>query len=632
FRFSALDPIPGYHEPFNLNEDGDTEMVAIYGLDTKDTTGGGDDTPVAQTAPVYLTNVYLSTGDNANRASKSAKTMKLVDAVVKNGGTYVDVYSGIVWPTMKTLSGSLYAYYGFALFDEKGNQVGDVMWLNKQKTEQTKPTNIYTSPNQYDDNGVYLAIPKTTPDGSYRLKPMCRIDGTANWLQMNTTQSEVPYLATKIENGTCTVSKEMETLKVNAIKCDGNMTIGSQQRLVVNISNLLDAEYNGTLKAIWGSSDFNHGEIVNFGEFKVTLAGGVTKNFTIDFTPTTETHNIRITTNNSTDGLLLAEELTFRPASTTEMTMDVDINVANKKDESHITGNTFKADVTIQNAGEEEYYDNMKVVLVADTLNANTGEHDQVNQIIYSELTQMAAGEPKNIPVEVAGLNYDYKYMLRVVYKKTSTEETSVESPLFDLTKGLMYWKGNGAVGMLEEKDGKIFVPKEAAAVDFYTVRPANATTVELEDGGNPNCIYYYSEYSYGIANSLKGKNLIAEQHSSDYGTYVKIANLNLQDGYDFYVPRDFTVTGKITYTRVFKNTESFYGSKAFYGTIVLPFAPTKVMNTDDDRELTWDMTSANVHRFWLKKFYYVDGTDIKFQASNEFLANVPYIITVPCT
>ncbi|MBP3251313.1 MAG: C10 family peptidase [Prevotella sp.] len=616
FRFSALDPIPGYHEPFNLNEDGDTEMVAIYGLDTKDTTGGGDDTPVVtEKAKVAMTNAYLTDSRDRRDKTVSTKEMKLNTEYGSDDYTLQTK----IYPVLKSASSeTVYAYWGMALFNEKGQQVGDI-----SKFSNTTSSKFTTY--ERDEDYVLFKVDGAIPEGEYFAKAVCSLDNK-NWLPVDVSSSDIPYFVVTKGDRKATISKP-DPITVTGLKCVGNMTIGSVHKVTVNIKNNLDSDYKHLIYISWSGS---YGGPQYCSTINVNIAGGASKNYTIQFTPTKTEHELTVSKINNYTGEIYAETYTFHQPSTTPANMQVAIDVHNKKNESTLIGNTFSADVAITNAGEEEYYDALKVQLVTDSTDWTDAQREKFSQVLESDLTKMAAGEVKQIPVEVANLDYNKTYKLRVIYKKTSTEEEIVETAAFSMEEGLMYWRGDGSVVALENSDN-VVIPEDAAAVNLNVKgRPAKITP-----NSNPNCIYYINYYdapnSYADKYGLKDKNYVSIAND-EYEHYTKASSIKLVDGYECYIPMDFTVTGKITYTRVFKNMESFYGKKAFYGTIVLPFAPTKVMNTDDNRELTWDMTSANVHRFWLKKFYYVDGTDIKFQASNEFLANVPYIITVPCT
>jgi hypothetical protein len=99
-------------------------------------------------------------------------------------------------------------------------------------------------------------------------------------------------------------------------------------------------------------------------------------------------------------------------------------------------------------------------------------------------------------------------------------------------------------------------------------------------------------------------------------------ARIVLEDNANgFVTPVDFTAA-KITYTRTFNK---FYNGGKGWTTIVLPFAATKVENSEGT--LPWDVANR---KFWLMEFSSETGSTVNFTTPTTLAANTPYIIALP--
>jgi hypothetical protein len=109
---------------------------------------------------------------------------------------------------------------------------------------------------------------------------------------------------------------------------------------------------------------------------------------------------------------------------------------------------------------------------------------------------------------------------------------------------------------------------------------------------------------------------------------YKAVGDFNLQDGYNYSVPKMFTVDGTANYTR----TTTIAGTEQEgWRTILLPFTVSQVKNATDNQEIQWRHCSDNEKKdFWVKEFHQVDDNQVSFENVDTWMPNEPYIISVP--
>ena len=447
--------------------------------------------------------------------------------------------------------------------------------------------------------------------GTYQIKAISKESSQTEWQENR--KSDFFYINAEVTDTklTLTVVNPVINLKVNSVELMGTQKTGDVQPIKVSVTNNGD-KYTGSIMLVTKGSDGKN--VYNTGT-GIYIDNGETKDVIMHYKSYTAGKNhlyiYYLTADLEDEGQIWEGDVEFKSTAVSNG-LTTTVNVKNTYSSS-IYGNRFIADITVK--ASKAYEGEMKITLTTN----NTDSYP--SQSVLKEL-KLNAGESVTFTQEFSDLIYydksakkGPKYQLQVAYDNAMAVYSS---DYYTCEPGLGIWKADGTYSCdYASTYSGINIPADAVAVDLSQLTLSSSTSVTLSQ--NPNCIYYVGST---VPASLSGKNVVKNGEAEQ---------ITLDDSYAFDAPVAFTAA-KISYKRVFKNIEAFYGKKAFYGTIVLPFAPTKVMNTDDNRELTWDMTSANDHRFWLKQFDSVDGTDIKFKASNEFLANVPYIVTVPCT
>lgn len=175
---------------------------------------------------------------------------------------------------------------------------------------------------------------------------------------------------------------------------------------------------------------------------------------------------------------------------------------------------------------------------------------------------------------------------------------------------GFTVWYADGRKERISIEDGVATIPEEAVAVDFGGTSPST-----VKPSANPNCLYYVAESS--TATERLGNVVV--------GHYAPTMTLN--DGYDFYCPKDFTA-GKAVYSRTF--TRGYDGDGNGWDTIILPFDVESV-TTAGGRSVDWFRSAKdNGKDFWLMTIAECTETTLNFTHADHFVANRPYLIAVP--
>ena len=160
-------------------------------------------------------------------------------------------------------------------------------------------------------------------------------------------------------------------------------------------------------------------------------------------------------------------------------------------------------------------------------------------------------------------------------------------------------------------------IPDDAYYVDARLSDKATS----LVPGNNPNTVYLLAEGS-SVPTNLEGRNVVI-------GTTC--AELNIEDGYEFYTPIDFTAT-TANYKRTFVNGND--GTTGNWETLVLPFDVTSVTKNNGSALSWFTDKSQRGKNFWIYRFADEDANNtvvFNFPESATTLAGgTPYIITVP--
>lgn len=157
---------------------------------------------------------------------------------------------------------------------------------------------------------------------------------------------------------------------------------------------------------------------------------------------------------------------------------------------------------------------------------------------------------------------------------------------------------------------------------DVYYVDARNSDKAAyIVPGNNPNTLYLLAEGST-VPTKLEGKNVVIGTSCDE---------LNLEDGYDFQTPIEFTAK-KANYKRIFTNGND--GNQGNWETLILPFDVSSVTRENGSAISWFTSKSERSKNFWVYRFASEDDDNtVVFDyptSATKLAAETPYIITVP--
>ena len=441
----------------------------------------------------------------------------------------------------------------------------------------------------------------TKPAGTYKIIRVSKLSSASEWVVQDNE-----YVEAVFEGSSVTLTKRpITSLTVTAFNFTGSKFVNQTQPVEVTIKNNGDEFYG--LLYLFASTTEAKGDIKNYGGVTITKGGTATTAF--EFKPaTTGTYNIWIATDDEGTNVIGQTTVTITNATTPEPTSDnVELSFALdvlNKDGENIIGKTANVKVTATNATEVNFEGRIGIFSYIWNGYSYSANSTLDNVIV-------PANSSKEIVLTSQELTGGDSYSFMVFYFKGESQvklESTMSAKYTPIDAVTTYdAAGNPTI---TKATSAISVPDGVAFVDLR----GQTTTNTITSQANPNTLFIVDE---GFA--LSGATNVIEETSSGY----KAANIVLQDNANGFVsPIDFHAD-EITYTRTF---DKYYDNGKNWTTIVLPFAATKVKNTDGT--LPWD--EAN-RKFWLMEFNGETGSDVIFTTAPATLeANTPYIIALP--
>ena len=506
-------------------------------------------------------------------------------------------------------SGSGMAYkQGLALYDGKQYTMLVESFIASTARTNVFPTNTTSS--------SYFEFGKGIKEGNYKIVPMCQLKGTTEW--MPDLESDRYYLEADISGDNLTiVTHPIITLSVDSFNYAGGEKVGSAEQILATVKNKSVDRFYGNLYLHVGSEQYD--EYSNFtSAVQADIPAGETKTVIFNYKPSKDgSQSVYITTDEYGEKILHADSsIVIAPTVVTPMNLNVVINAVNAVD-SVIYDNAvrFRVDVTNNGSGEYNQYVLAPLFIV---------NRDAAGAIVSSAMVtykqeglHIGAGETKTLYFDFDNLGFGCTYSLNVYARNENDKLVNLvnhgNSKLYVIRQGLVTWTIDG-VRSSSPVTSKTNIPEDAAAVSLEGLSLSSVVP-----NSNPNCLYYIDSDS-DVPSDFQGLNVIKG------GIADKIS---LKDSNGYFCPRRFTAS-EINYERIFKLGRDSR-TKNGWSTLVLPFAPSSVMNVTDSKPIDWyhDTKEAGKN-FWIGKFVLADVSELSFIHADSLLANVPYIVAVP--
>ena len=469
--------------------------------------------------------------------------------------------------------------------------------------------------------------------GSYRLVPMYQVEGSSEWKPMK--ESDRIYLEVDMTNDGCTATAHPHIdLTVTDWSFTGDLKVGSKVQVNATIKNNSEDRFFGDLYL-----DFGGQQLDEYAQYTTVIQAevlaGQEKVVTFNVSPATSgTKKLSVMLIDSYGDyydLSQSGSVTIAEAGeqveTSNLSVEIEALDASDavKDKTHgtIYDSSVRFIATITNNNTAEYNKYILAPLFICTWDAEK-EKFAGSMVTYKQVTiSVPAGESRDYYFDFDNLAYGNVYSMNIYARNNVPMDedashvdnivTPGTSKYYAIEPGIITWKGDGTRQGYKPEEG-FAIPEDVAAVSLEGLNLAS-----ISASANPNTLYFLGEGETAPA-GLEDKNVV---------TGAQPAKVVLKDGYDFYTPQTFTAA-EISYERTF--TQGHNNSvKTGWSTIVLPFAPTKVMNQTDNKEIDWFRSSSDSGKqFWTCDFAEEDGTTVYFRNAPEMLANTPYLVAVP--
>lgn len=480
---------------------------------------------------------------------------------------------------------------GMGIF--KGNQLIEAKAISKNVITDT---NTYMT--LYND---LSGAGKNLSDGSYVIKGVDCPTGTNDWVASK--GSDIYYFTLEISNGQATITKVIVTTssQIEVTKVEQDLSSVFPMKLNLYLKNSGTGDYQGQLYLLCDGS-----VVASEGAY---VAPGKEEMVTFAFTYSAGEHQIVISNSMNGNNPIYSGSITLK-GETAEYSLSKVSQMIRNVVSGTLYGTLFDATLTMQNNATEDYNGQFKIRLMKSMSGEAWGSFGVYDKLID---VSIPAGEIVTIPIKCQAAVGDVIYVR--VSESTNDNLYYLSTSALTVSPGVVKWTADGdrtAVApssTIKVNDNVVAVEFEGMDLSGYTITP----------NSNPNTIYILGP-DETVPASLNGKNVVKG--------YKANGNLTLQEGYDFFIPKNITVDGTVSYSRTPETSSNGNGG---WSTIVLPFSVQKVMNATDNKQVEWRTLEDNADKdFWLKRFKSVTGDDVNFDYVNGWVPNEPYIIAVP--
>ena len=468
--------------------------------------------------------------------------------------------------------------------------------------------------------------------GTYKIVPMYLLEGTTEWKPMK--ECDRFYLETTITNTQMSFTKHpIINLQATNFEFTGGEKVGSKEQINVTIQNNSEDRFYGDIFLDFGGQQLDENSqytTVVTAEVPAGQSSVVTFNVTPENAGTQTVKAMLQGSSSYEYNSIGSGSVTIAEAGEQVETSNLSVEIvalASDAVKEHTHGTIYDSSVrfqaTIKNDNEAEYNKYILAPLFICTWDAEKGKFAG-SMVTYKQVTiSVPAHESRDYYFDFDNLAYGNVYSMNIYARNNVPMDedashvdnivTPGESKYYAIEPGIITWKGDGTRQGSKPVEG-FAIPEDVAAVSLEGLNLAS-----ISASANPNTLYFLGEGETAPA-GLEDKNVV---------TGAQAAKVVLKDGYDFYTPQTFTAA-EISYERTF--TQGHNNSvKTGWSTIVLPFAPTKVMNQTDNKEIDWFRSSSDSGKqFWTCDFAEEDGTTVYFRNAPEMLANTPYLVAVP--
>lgn len=493
-------------------------------------------------------------------------------------------------------------YPGFGYLDDKGN----VQFLfgnnNSMSAELNRAPGIrFTlSKSIFSNAGL--------PTGTYILKPMCKMKGSSEWIEVPPKYANEYIIAVYDgTNVTLTLHKNTQ-LSVTAFEYPKGAKVGT---IPVKTEIQNDGDEYLEYLYLFASTTSDKGSSLAKAYATIETGKSTTAQFNVTFSAE-GTYNIWVTTDDAGENVIGQTQVEISSAGAVVYNLTAQGLSLENGNPSDYTGGTMygthiKGNVRLKNEGTTNFDDEITIQLFE--YKTHNGELNYWSADKQTVAATIAVGETKAVEFDFSNQNHT-KYIIVVSHASTDTQYPRYNS--YTLAPGVEITTADGAASAIAATSS-VTVPADAVAVNLVGV---TSTVTSVTPNNNPNTLYYIGN-NETAPSGLSNSNLVQGSAATE---------IVLTEGYNFFVPTDFTASSIRYKTTPTTGTNGTGG----WTTIALPFDVSHV--TADGAPIDWfhskDDTGKN---FWVRQFTGIDDDNaVLFGNVEQMEANVPYIVAFP--
>ncbi len=440
-------------------------------------------------------------------------------------------------------------------------------------------------------------------EGTYKISPASKVNGKKIW-RPKYRHNSPEYIRAEVDaegNTKLTLVKPNLSISIDTVIFAGNRVVNTEQEVQVVFKNNGD-EYDKEICLLAGTE-----ETMEYQDSRclVPIRKGESTTVSFFFTPTTTgTYTLSFCNSSDGSGEVGRTQVEVRNQEDVELAnLSVGSFIFTNSQNGTIYGDRMVGRVTVKNNGSEMYNGEVKVQLWRQPAGSNTAWSS-------SSTTSTVSIEPAkltSVPFEFYDLDNTTTYRLLVTYGNTQSGDL-VNGGLWEhgwvLSDGILYWKEDGTmVGTKLTSTASARVNTNACG--FYL---SQDKVRRVSTNRNPNTIHVMKN-GISTPSGMDKSNLIVDGHSEQ---------INITDGYPFYMPVNFTADS-VNFHHTFPETTDGSGWETF----TLPFAADSI-SIDSVKYALNDDTN----HFWVYEFGYLgDNNEVLFTPASELRGNTPYII-----
>lgn len=448
---------------------------------------------------------------------------------------------------------------------------------------------------------------KGLPAGTYILKPMCKMSGSSEWIE--TTPRYVNEYVIAVYDGTnvtLTLHQNTPQLAVTAFEYPKGTAPGSVA-VKTTIENTGD-EYVGYLY-LFASTTSDKGSSLAKAYATIETGKSTTAQFNVTFSAE-GTYNIWITTDDAGEKVIGQTQVEISSAGAVVYNLTAQgLSLENGNNVGSYGGTVYgthiKGNVRLKNEGTTTFDDEITIQLYKHKTGNSYGSADK-----QSVKATIAVGETKAVEFDFSNQNHT-SYLIKIMYAD-GTQIKMYNANGYYLEPGVEITTADGEVSAIAAMSS-VTVPPNAVAVNLVGV---TGTVTSVTPNSNPNTLYYIGA-GETAPSGLSNSNLVQGSAATE---------IVLTEGYDFFVPTDFTASSIRYKTTPTTGTSGTGG----WTTIALPFDVSHV--TADGAPIDWFHSKDDSGKnFWVRQFTGIDDDNaVLFGNVEQMEANVPYIVAFP--